>query len=918
MASDKLQEEYLKRLNEKIKSFPKNKQKAITSGSKYLRIIAGAGAGKTTTLAMKIVYLLCHGAEPREIVAFTFTERAAKNMKNKVYDAIKGIRPDLYNHLGEMYIGTMHAFCFQVLQDYFGYGNYDVLDDNQEVAFILRNGWSFGFGNQGNYTKNCLRFLKSISVVYEEMLPEKTLEKEAYGVHTHLKRYEDMLKENKFLVFSQMTSLLVQKLAENKTPLHYVKHLIVDEYQDINKAQQSLICLLGNWSNVYAVGDPRQCIYQWRGSNKEYLDKFAEGCDAFKGAETIDLSENFRSCSEIVKRANLFADTLKDKYPQMVPQVSETGEVIKIVFENPEDEAEKIVKQIKEWVDKGICNYSSIAVLLRSVKTSGSQLIDVLKEKDIPYIVSGKIGLFKRDESRLFGMLFAWTHSQGFWSDNLYGSSKIVGNDLLSEAKSIWKRLFKKTIFPEKNVNRWKKAVVNGDYRDLTDAFQELLLILGFVDLDIEEKENAAIMANLGRFNTLLTDFQTSILLGGRDFNWNNNLKDLSWFMGSYGIEAYGEQPAEDIRGLDAVQVMTIHQAKGLEWPIVFVPALVKGRFPSSKIGTEQEWDLPRRIFPVDRYEGDEDDERRLFYVTITRAKDVLCLSHFKKINRNMKESKFLEDLELPSQDFGNGIGLPKVSSLNKEEEIQTFSPGELISYCRCNYCYKLRHLWGYQSKFDRMLGFGKSLHHVLRRVSEIVKKDKVDPEKALDEVFEKEGFHLPFVDKITGKEVAEKAKETLKKYVKANKQDILNIAEVEARVEFPLEKATISGRVDVILGPKDSLEVRDYKTSDVVTSEDEAKFQVKLYALGLNMMDKNITKGSVAYIKEVEGKAQVIPVDVTKKGLEEANKTAETVIKDIKAGNCKPIKGKPCESQDFAKLCKYANKENIKTVVRL
>ena len=358
------------RLNKEIKdrAFPKNKQQAIKSSSNFLKITAGAGAGKTTTLAFKIAYLLCTGVKPKEIVAFTFTEKAAANMKNKIFQLVEKIKPELYNYLGEMYIGTMHGFCFQALQDYFGYGNYDVLEDNKEVAFILNEGWSFGFGNEGNYTQNCLRFLHSMAVVYEERINSKILEKEAYGFNERLKKYESLLNDHKLLTFAQMTSLLVDKIRMESSPLRYIKHLIVDEYQDINKAQQELISTIGTWANVYAVGDPRQCIYQWRGSDKSFFDKFNT---LFPNVESVDIPENFRSGSEIVEKANLFANTLKDKYTPMSPIKLDKGKVIKLSFETAQDEAETISEKIRSLIERKTCEYSVICMLLRSVKTAG-------------------------------------------------------------------------------------------------------------------------------------------------------------------------------------------------------------------------------------------------------------------------------------------------------------------------------------------------------------------------------------------------------------------------------------------------------------------------------------------------------------------------------------------------------------------
>lgn len=901
-------------LEKELKSLSEDKLKAVKSNKRFLRIIAGAGAGKTTTLAMKIVYLLSKGVKPEEIVAFTFTERAAQNMKNKIYEKMSRIDPELCNHLGKMYIGTIHAFCFQMLQDHFGYGNYDALDENQEMAFMLRHGWNFGLGGKG-YVSNCDNFLRSISVIYDELIDKDLLKQKDSHLLKHFIEFENLLDTHKLLTFSRMIPLLVQNLEKKDSPLRYIKHLIVDEYQDINKAQQKLIKLISKWSNVYVVGDPRQCIYQWRGSDKSYFDNFEINIGK---EELVYIKENRRSCKSIVENANKFSKTLKGKYEEMIPFRKTEGKVSKAEFEDNENEAKIICNEIKKLVESGKCKYSDIALLFRSVKTSAKPFIEEFKKINVPYIVGGKIGLFQRDEAQLIGRLFVWLSEEGFWIKNSYDwKNPIKGEDLLITSKDLWKNVFKETKFPEDKLKEWKKEVLNESYTDLSEIFQELLVILGFLKLDQENKLDAAVMANLGRFNSLLVDFQSSVLLGGNHFNWKRDLKSLTWFINSYAYEAYEEQPAEDIRGVEAVQIMTVHQAKGLEWLIVFMPGLTGMRFPSTMTGKEQDWIIPRDLFPVKRYEGNEDDERRLFYVAITRARDFLFLSYFKKMKNGMTESPFLKDLQLKSIKEGTKFDCPPFERIENEEEIQTFAGGEIIDYNRCNYLYRLNSIWNYPSIFSPRLGFGKSLHHCLRRASELIKNEGIEPEKAVEKVFEDGEFHLPYAEKIQKEVMTKSAKQSLLSYAKKYKKDMLNVEEVEARIEFPLEKATIAGRIDVLIGPKNSLEIRDYKTSDSIITNEEASLQVQVYTLGLKKIKDNIDKATIAYIKEVQGHIQIVPVEISKKKLDEVETNAKKTIEGIKKGVWKAKCGEHCEKCSFKKICKYT-KEDRKMKVKI
>ncbi|MBT0160955.1 ATP-dependent helicase, partial [Candidatus Bathyarchaeota archaeon A05DMB-2] len=296
-------------LSKPAKLSPDQKE-AVLSSSRYNRVIAGAGAGKTETLTRRIVYLLlAEGVEPSSIVAFTFTERAAQAMKSRIYQRVGELDPGKLGKLGEMYVGTIHAYAKRVLDDYFKFGNYTVLDENQEIAFLMRHGWDIGIKDfEQNYSEACRVFLRTVNMVWDEMLDRKKLEAKAPDFCEKLVHYEYLLDKHKLLTFGRMILLAVQKLRENPETLSHVKHLIVDEYQDINRAQEELIRLVGKNGEIFVVGDPRQSIYQWRGSDEKFFDSFEE---TFEGTKTVTIRENRRSGKRIVVNANKFAGTFK-------------------------------------------------------------------------------------------------------------------------------------------------------------------------------------------------------------------------------------------------------------------------------------------------------------------------------------------------------------------------------------------------------------------------------------------------------------------------------------------------------------------------------------------------------------------------------------------------------------------------------
>lgn len=909
-----------KALVEKILATPKrlseDQRKAVLSESRYSRIIAGAGAGKTETLTRRIVYLLAVKEVPAaSIVAFTFTEKAAQSMKSRVYQRVGEICGEKATaNLGEMYIGTIHAYAKRVLEDYFRFGNYNVLDDNQEIAFLLRHGWGMGLHVPGSSYSNCCRdFLRTVNMAWDELLDEKTLKKRAPDFFRKLKYYEDLLKEHRLLTFGRIIYEAVLKLRQALDMLSKVKYLLVDEYQDINRAQTELIEYVGKNGSIFVVGDPRQSIYQWRGSDERFFSSFSE---KFPNTLQVSINENRRSGKRIVWNANKFASTFeRGHYEAMDPTRSEEGFVGVASNETAENEASWIVDQIQALMkDNEGLKYSDFGVLTRSVSTSAGPLIDLLKARRIPYIVGGKVGLFKRDEAQAVGQIFAWFSDDGFWTIDAHNwGEKITGDDLLTSALEFWdaahshghpKDAEKRLRKIKENLNSKKPS-----YNNFTKIYYDVLTALGYCSLDYNDRNDAAVMANLGRFNNLLTDFESANRFGGHSPRWVKDLKDLCWFMSTYAISAYEEQPSDDIRGVDAVQVMTVHQAKGLEWPTVFLFATVYRRFPSMMVGREQNWcGVPRDMFDVARYESDNDDERRLFYVAITRAKDALVISHFSRLNRAVSRSEFIEDMNLSyAIPLNDGAEIPPiiVHPGTMSDEIQTFSASEIITFGICPHMYLLRDLWGYQPQLNPAIGYGNGMHYCLRRAGELVKEGYSPVSAVVTSV--DEGFHMPFV----GGSVLETFKNSAKKKLVAFSQkygdDLNRIEEVEYRLEFPINEAgitsaTLMGKVDVILRSGGELEVRDYKSSEEVRTLEEVGTQIRLYTSGLRTMGRPVNSGSVAYLDE----AEVRQVDVSDQPLAEAKQNAQKVVERITKREFKPNPGKSCERCDQSQICRW------------
>ena len=892
---------------EKPAKLSDDQARAVLSKARYNRIIAGAGAGKTETLTRRIAYLLLvEGVQPSEIVAFTFTEKAAQSMKSRIYGRVEDLAGSIGTmKLGEMYIGTIHAYAKRVLEDYFRFGNHQVLDEGKEMAFLMRHGWSLGIQRAGgNYSRNCGSFLRTVNMAWDELLNREELVKRAPDFREMLDKYEGLLTEHRQLTFGRMIYLAVVKLREDPDKLRHVKHLIVDEYQDINKAQQEFIELIGRNGSIFVVGDPRQSIYQWRGSDERFFEDFTR---RFQGTFTQPIRENRRSGRRIVANANRFQGSFQKKLDDMVATRPEDGFIGALSADSPEDEAAWIADQVEKLVSSGKVKYSDIGILVRSVRSSAEPIINEFKERRVPYIVGGKVGLFKRDEAQAMGMIFAWLSGDGFWTpDPWKWQEKIVGDDLLVAGLCHWGYANGHGTPADAETGiRAIRAKLYSDkgYYNFSNLYHDILKVLGFSQLDYRERTDAPVMANLGRFNQLLTDYETAYRIGGRTMKWENDLKNLCWFMNSYASTAYEEQPSDDIRGVDAVQLMTIHQAKGLEWPVVFLFSLVRGRFPPKMMGQPQFWwDVPRDMFDADRYEGSLEDERRLFYVAITRPRDVLVLSCFSKMNRNVGRCIFLGDVEnsviaeltgdLPDVEVRQGVA---------PEELQSFSAKELVDFNLCPHRYLLRDLWGYQPGLQPRLGYGNSLHHCLRVAGEMVKDEGYSPVSAVSTAVDEE-FHMPFMGGTVLDDFRETARKTLVEFSKRYGDELSRIEEVEYRLEYPIMNATVMGKVDVVLKDGGSVEVWDYKTSDEAEPFEDTSLQLQLYTLGLQYLDKKVSGGAVAYLEQPEVKA--VPMDTHL--LDEAKVYAEGTVARITGRDFAPCPGESCKRCDHGSVCRW------------
>lgn len=313
-------------------------------------------------------------------------------------------------------------------------------------------------------------------------------------------------------------------------------------------------------------------------------------------------------------------------------------------------------------------------------------------------------------------------------------------------------------------------------------------------------------------------------------------------------------------------------------------------------------------MFDAKRYEGGLEDERRLFYVAVTRSKDALVISHFRRISNNISRSMLIDSLDKDAlTELSDKQRLPELAihANSQPDEIQTFTAEEVITFSICPHMYLLRDIWGYQPELRQAIGFGNGLHYCLRRAGELIKNEGYSPIEAAEKAV-KEDFHMPFVGGEVLENFRKSAGKMLRRFAEKYGDDLKRIEEVEYRIEYPIKSptnaATIMGKVDVILRDGGSMEVRDYKTSAKVRTSEEISTQVTLYAAGLKSVGRPVTSGSVAYLKEGDVKT----VDVSDPALSNAKGEAGRTIESIMKRQFAPAPGKNCSRCDQAPICRW------------
>jgi DNA helicase-2/ATP-dependent DNA helicase PcrA len=645
----------------------KEQLSAVEYNSGPHMIVAGAGSGKTRVLMFKIAYLIENGMEPSSILALTFTNKAAKEMKERIKHLI-GKKAD------ELWMGTFHSIFSRIMRvesDKLNYRpNFSIYDREDSIALVSNVIQNLNI-NLENITPNGVQH--RISYLKNQMVsPEQYLKSTAVTVADKkfgeiFTEYNKRLFENNAMDFDDLLLKPIELFNQNEKVLakykKIFKYILVDEYQDTNKAQYEMIKLLSPQKDrVCVVGDDAQSIYSWRGAEIKNMLNFKKD---FKGSKIFRLEQNYRSTKTILAAADSVIKNNVGQIPKTLWTENNDGEELSIIRASDEkDEAFQIAKRIKKEITSRKLSLNDIAIFYR-INSQSRALEDAFRREKIPYKIVGGVEFYRRKEVKdvlAYLRIISNQNDEESLLRIMNFPQRGIGNTSISKMIAFARKL-NITLFAtmlrvfevievkeriQKNVKQFRLLL--DKYIGLKDKLSIGELTAALVDelgiLRIYKEENT--QESMARYDNI-----QELVSAVQDYSKTNHNASLDDFLAEVSLIAGVDQYDEKV---NSITMMTIHSAKGLEFPIVFIT------------GCEED------IFPLNpKFDNDSklEEERRLFYVALTRAKEKVFLSYARSRYRfgevaYQNKSRFLDELDDSTYEEVNGAAGKKAGRKKK------------------------------------------------------------------------------------------------------------------------------------------------------------------------------------------------------------------------------------------------------------
>lgn len=949
-------------------------KEAVTHEGGPLLLIAGAGTGKTTVITQRILWLIQErGIRPDDILALTFTEKAASEMEERV-DRLLPIG------LSQVRIATFHGFCERLLRDYaieIGLDpSFKILTVPEQWLIMRRHLFELPlkhFRPLSNPTKFLQSIVRAIGaakdqdlapekfIVYadkmaeeaemerddkkKEAMKEEALKWREFGAV--YRAYQQIILKESAMDFGDIILNAVHLLSERPSITEKLREnlseVLVDEFQDTNGAQNSLLKMLVPEPNgpITVVGDDDQSIYAWRGSNIANILTFQQW---YPDAKKIVLTQNYRSPQNLLDAAYKliqFNNPLRLEKTANVDKrlIGNSPAMEEIIvshhkFTNLEQECAFIAETIQHGVKEFNRQYSDYAILLRT-NSQSDLILPALNSREIPFHVSEARGLLLRPEVRdVIAYLKAVFNPEDavslfrILSLDVFNVEPYERQKLLSESRQENETLisFLKKISTHESFSDQTKVVVkkiveqlNAHVARATTAAPsrialEFLHNSDYLNLAKKRVEKfPEVLPNLSEFIQFVLQYEKS-----------DPQSSLMSFLDYLELViSSGESPAQAALGhdFDAVRVMTVHGAKGLEFPVVFLFGATADKYPVRD--RSHTLDIPE-YFSTQKGLDDRDahilEERRLFYVAITRAKQRLHITTAELSGTGKtrkKPSKFIEEAGIVTAQSGvsssiEQLKLPIPEQVTKKVRMSLFLPKTLSAsqidcYETCPYKYQFQYIYRIPVFQHHSLTFGITVHAVFRELGRIAssgKKATIDNARSFYEKFwSSEGFESPRHEQ----DQKERGKLLLETYLNTH-QSILETAPIYFEEDFRLriDDIIVNGRIDRVDKVDGMILVTDFKTGSAKDQKyADSDLQLSIYALAMSDVFK--THADRLMLSYLDG-----PVDrYTTRTPEKLKKTRGRVIATMQGIREQNFKAKPgpmvCQFCPFSAICDFS-----------
>ena len=984
----------------------KEQKEAIRYGKGPLLIIAGAGTGKTTVITERIKYLITKkGVKPAEILALTFTEKAAREMEERVDQALP------YGYV-DMWISTFHSFCDRTLRNeavHIGLNpGYKLMSQAETIQFLIKNLFKFNlnyFRPLGNPTKfvqgmiNHFSRLKDEDVLHGEYLhwaqnqksylrrsvaKAKERRRQGYGGQAKLKsqnseskqelekwlelakayqKYEELKIKEGLMDFGDLITqtLFLFRIRKNILAQYQrkFKYLLIDEFQDTNIAQNELIMLLaGKKANLTVVADDDQSIYRFRGSSISNVLQFRKN---YPQARLVTLTKNYRSTQRILNHAYRLIqynnpDRLEikesiNKHLQAARQIR--GEPVEFIFsDRVDDEAEAVAKKVKELIyqpAEKVSNFSwkDFAVLVRA-NNQAEPFSRAFTKMGIPYQFLGPGQLFRQTEVKdliaYLQLLYNFEDNVALFRVLSMGHFEIFGRDLAAIGNFARKMNF--SLF--ESCEQTDKIFISQETKEKISRFVKMVhrhlgllaketagqILYYFLEdsgllkklIDYKSAEEEIKARNIAKFFDRLKTYEAE--------HEDASVRTVvDWINLSLTL---GESPLannHDWEEEDRVNILTVHSAKGLEFPVVFLVNLVGERFPTRQ--RREQIPIPEELIKEVLPEGDYhlEEERRLFYVGLTRARDRLFLTaarYYAEGKRERKISQFVfetlgEDkiLKITSQgaiaeesqqlsilDFAPPTTINKHLITTNKLPITYLSFSQIETFNTCPLQYRYRYLQRIPIPPTAAQSFGDSIHKTLKGFYQQLKEGKKPSREDLISLLKKNWNLVGYASKSHEEKMKNQGIKILTDFYQKGFDPKIKVRGLEQVFVIKISPNFKAGgkidRIDEIAG---GIEIYDYKTGKVWEQKKvNESLQMTLYAMAATSpksslfqnLDPEEVQLSFYFLETGEKKT-------LRRAKEDLVKAQQQLLEkkvEIERSDFSPTPGPWCDFCDFKLIC--------------